>query len=113
MELGHDGGVTVNHRLRCRLWEEGGDHGVHELGWRLIGQFQAPVQSRSGDLRGEGTGPTGVCGGQHQRPRDAGMSTVQLKGQRTAEREPGDVRPLKIESADDLGEAISVVSHPK
>jgi hypothetical protein len=41
------------------------------------------------------------------------MPAVELKRQRTAEREPSDVRSLQVESADDLGEAIRVIRHPE
>jgi hypothetical protein len=69
----------------------------------LVSQSQRLLEALLDDLGGQRARPAGVRRGQHQRPREAGMPAVQLKGKATAERQPDHVRPPQAERVDERG----------
>jgi hypothetical protein len=80
----------------------------HELGRRQVAQHHRLAQALLGDIGGQGPGPAGVGGRQHQRPRDLGVPAVEGQGEDAAERQPGHVRPAQAEPLHEPGQAVGV-----
>ena len=101
----------VDELRRRRFREESRDHRAHELIGRQIGYLQALPQALFDDLSRKGAGPPRIGAGEHQRHWDRGVPTVELEAKRSAERQPGHVRPPKAERVNESGEAVRVVRH--
>lgn len=95
MRRQHAGSERVDRRLRSAVGEHRRQECTDELAGCQIGQDEGLAEALFGDVGRQRAGPSGVGRRQGQGRRGCGMPTGQLKGQRTAERQPGHMRPFR------------------
>lgn len=107
------GGELCHGFPRRRIGEHRRDHRVGELRWWEVGQPPAKSQPLLDLFRRQGPGPSRVCAGEHQRPRDGRMPPQQLEEQRPTERQSNQMGACQSEDAHESCKAVSLVRQPK
>ena len=82
-----------------------------ELLRRELGQAQGLLEAPLRNVSGQRTGPSGVGGRQHERPREYQMARGELNHESPTERQPGHMRLAQTESVDEPGQAVRVARH--
>ena len=72
-------------------------------------EAQAQLQAIVDDLGRQRPRPPRVRAGEHQGPRDGGVTAVELEGEATTERQSDHMRSLQPEGVDEGGEAVGEV----